>query len=216
MFAAVPVPLLQSLWKTTPPGGTTVTVIVAVPLRPSLVAVIVAVPTTRPVTSPLPLTVATPSGLLAQVTVRPVRIWPAASFSVTVYGCTPPTGPLALPAPTLRSARVLTPSRGAPRAGRGGRPAPPLARRRDRRRARPDPRHQPAAVHRGDGRIRTRPRHHPAREGSATGILRGGCELPRLPHHHAHRGRAHRHRRHGHGPPRHAARTGQCPPPLRA
>src|SRR5260370_2113118 len=111
MFAAVPVPLLQSLWKTTPPGGTTVTVIVAVPLRPSLVAVIVAVPTTRPVTSPLPLTVATPSGLLAQVMVRPVRIWPAASFRVTVYGCTPPTGTLALPGLTVTdpTAPVHTP-----------------------------------------------------------------------------------------------------------
>ena len=68
----------------------------AVPFLPSLVAVIVAVPTTRPVTSPLPFTVATPSALLAHVTVRPVSTLPAASMRVAVNCCTVPTTTLAL------------------------------------------------------------------------------------------------------------------------
>ena len=92
----VPVAVLQSLWKITPPGGVAITVMVAVPLRPSLVAVITAVPTTRPVTSPLPLTVATLSALLAQVTVRPVSTLPAASLRVAVSCSTAPTTTLAL------------------------------------------------------------------------------------------------------------------------
>jgi len=60
----------------------------AVPFTPSLVAVIVAGPTTRPVTSPLPLTDATLSALLAQVMVRPVSTLPAASLRVAV-NCAP-------------------------------------------------------------------------------------------------------------------------------
>src|ERR1051325_8308126 len=55
-----------------------VTVMAAVPLWPSLVAVIVAVPTAPPVTSPLPLTLATPVLLLAHVTVRPPSARPLA------------------------------------------------------------------------------------------------------------------------------------------
>src|SRR5947208_16905720 len=56
------------------------------PLCPSDVAVIVAAPPATPLTSPLPLTVATPGLLLAQVTVRPPRGLPVASPGVT-GGC---------------------------------------------------------------------------------------------------------------------------------
>src|SRR6266496_2609052 len=58
----------------------------AVPLWPSLVAVIVAGPPATPVASPLPLTTATAVLLLAHVTVRPVSVFPAASL-VTAVNC---------------------------------------------------------------------------------------------------------------------------------
>ncbi len=64
--------------------GTTVTVIAALPLCPSLVAVIVALPAPTPVTSPLPLTLATAGALLAHVTTRPDSGLPLASFGVAV------------------------------------------------------------------------------------------------------------------------------------
>ncbi len=67
--------------------GTWTTVSAALPLCPSLVAVIVAVPATLPVTSPAALTVATVVLLLAHVTVRPVSGVPFASFGVAV-SCT--------------------------------------------------------------------------------------------------------------------------------
>src|SRR6266516_4470546 len=67
--------------------GTFVTVIAAVPLLPSLVAVIVAGPAALPVTTPLALTVASAVLLLAQVTVRPLSGFPFASFGVAV-SCT--------------------------------------------------------------------------------------------------------------------------------
>src|SRR5947199_8490426 len=57
------------------------------PLCPSDVAVIVAAPPATPLTSPLPLTVATPGLLLAQVTVRPLSGFPFACLGVTV-SCT--------------------------------------------------------------------------------------------------------------------------------
>src|SRR5438128_9010277 len=60
-----------------PGGGSAVTVIAAVPLRPSLVAVIVAGPTTSPLTSPLPLAATTAALVVAQVKLRPVRRLPA-------------------------------------------------------------------------------------------------------------------------------------------
>ena len=63
-----------------------VTLIVDVPLFPSLFAVIVAKPTATPVTRPLPLAVATAVVELVHVTVRPVRVLPLASFSVAVSG----------------------------------------------------------------------------------------------------------------------------------
>src|SRR6266496_2454115 len=64
--------------------GRCTTVIAEVPLRPSLVAVIVADPATLPVTSPLALTVAAELLLLDQVIDRPVRTLPFASLSVAV------------------------------------------------------------------------------------------------------------------------------------
>src|SRR5213593_330968 len=57
-----------------PAYGSWVTVMTAVPLCPSLVAVIVADPAAAPVTSPLELTVATEALLLDQVIARPVRM----------------------------------------------------------------------------------------------------------------------------------------------
>src|SRR5205085_5737820 len=67
--------------------GTCVTVMVDVPLCPSLVAVIVAVPATLPVTRPLALTVATLVLLEAHVTVRPESALPLESRGVAV-SCT--------------------------------------------------------------------------------------------------------------------------------
>ena len=72
--------------------GASCTVIVAVSLLPSLVAVIVAPPAAFAVTSPLELTVATVVLLLAQVTVRPVSTFPTESFRVAVSCAVPPTG----------------------------------------------------------------------------------------------------------------------------
>src|SRR2546429_756036 len=67
--------------------GATVTVTSDVPLCPSLVAVIVAVPAATPVTSPLRFTRATAVLLLDQVTTRPLSEFPLASFGVAV-SCT--------------------------------------------------------------------------------------------------------------------------------
>src|SRR5207244_149672 len=64
--------------------GTVDTETAAVPLCPSLVAVIVAAPTTTPVTKPLAETVATALLLVVQVTARPVSRFPIASLSVAV------------------------------------------------------------------------------------------------------------------------------------
>src|SRR5207247_11476787 len=75
--------------------GTLVTVTVAVPLCPSLVAVIVAAPAATPVTKPLAETVATAALLVAQVTVRPLRAAPFASFGVAVNWVVAPTVTLA-------------------------------------------------------------------------------------------------------------------------
>src|SRR5207244_1744857 len=74
--------------------GTMLTVTPAVPLCPSLVAVMVADPAAPPVTSPLPLTVATPVALLAHVTTRPVNAAPPASSGVAASGPVCPAGTL--------------------------------------------------------------------------------------------------------------------------
>src|SRR5436190_24216450 len=75
------------------PGGTTVRA--ALPVCPSLVAVMVAVPAATPVTSPLALTFATAAFERAHVTVRPASALPFASFGVAVNCSVPPTGTLA-------------------------------------------------------------------------------------------------------------------------
>src|SRR2546426_11211174 len=73
-----------------PGGGSAVTVIAAVPLRPSLVAVIVAGPATSPLTSPLPLTVATAALLVRQGAVRPKSAVPAGSPIIYKKRCVAP------------------------------------------------------------------------------------------------------------------------------
>src|SRR5947209_13105623 len=62
-----------------------------VPLCPSLVAVIVAEPAATPVTNPLAETVAAAALLVAQVTTRPLRAVPFASFGVAVNWVVAPT-----------------------------------------------------------------------------------------------------------------------------
>src|SRR2546427_1907041 len=71
--------------------GTDVTAIAAVPLCPSLVAVMTAEPAARPVTSPLPLTDAGDGVELVQLTARPERVLPPASFRVAASCCVWPT-----------------------------------------------------------------------------------------------------------------------------
>jgi hypothetical protein len=71
--------------------GTGVTDTAAVPLLPSLVAVIVAEPVATPVTSPLALTVATAALLLPHVTTRPDSVLPLASRGVAVSWIACPT-----------------------------------------------------------------------------------------------------------------------------
>src|SRR6478672_25505 len=68
----------------TVPTGIFVTVTVAVPLLPSLVAVIVAVPGATPVTTPADVTVATAALLDVQVMTRSVTIVPFVSLTVGV------------------------------------------------------------------------------------------------------------------------------------
>src|SRR5882762_745484 len=79
---------------TTDATGTFVTVTVAEPFFPSLVAVMVAVPAVTPVTRPLPLTVATAALLVAHVTARPLSAVPPASRGVAVSCPVWPTGTL--------------------------------------------------------------------------------------------------------------------------
>src|SRR5450830_862357 len=64
----------------------------AVPLTPSDVAVIVATPTATPSTSPLASTVATVGSELAQETARPVRALPPTSCGVATSCTVPATG----------------------------------------------------------------------------------------------------------------------------
>src|SRR2546427_7672513 len=68
-------------------GGGVVTVTFAVPLFPSLVAVIVAVPAATPVTRPFAETVAALALLVAQLMLRPLSAVPLASLGVAV-SCT--------------------------------------------------------------------------------------------------------------------------------
>src|SRR2546423_8137382 len=86
------------------------TLIAAVPLTPSLVAVMVADPAPRPRTSPLALTLATAGVPLVQVTVRPLSTFPALSFRVALSW-----------RPTPRSS-VAVAGRGPPQCHRAHRP----------------------------------------------------------------------------------------------
>ena len=65
-------------------AGGDVTVTVADPDLPSLVAVIVAVPPDTPVTTPAAETVATDDALLVQVIGRPLSTFPFPSFRVAL------------------------------------------------------------------------------------------------------------------------------------
>src|SRR5258706_568496 len=83
-WTGCPAPTLADAGLTvTVATGAAVTVTLAVPLFPSLVAVTVADPAAFAVTNPLALTVATVVLLLAHVIVRPVSTLPAESFVVT-------------------------------------------------------------------------------------------------------------------------------------
>src|SRR5207249_6361243 len=84
--------------------GTVVTVIAAVPLFPSLVAVSVAAPTATPVACPAPFTVATAGLLLDQVTVRPPSGLPNASRVIAAYCAVCPTPIVAVAGVTLTDA----------------------------------------------------------------------------------------------------------------
>ena len=83
--------LVEAGLRVTDATGTFDTVTVEVPLCPSLVAVIVAVPTTTPVTMPEPLTVATAASLEAHVIARPLSGFPFTSLSVTASCAVAPT-----------------------------------------------------------------------------------------------------------------------------
>ena len=62
----------------------------AVPLCPSLVAVIVTAPAATPVTSPVADTLAIAAFELVHVITRPVNTFPAASFGVALSCCVAP------------------------------------------------------------------------------------------------------------------------------
>src|SRR5882724_7797546 len=85
------------------PGGSPCTVTAALPLCPSLVAVIVVEPAAAPVTKPLPLTVADVL-LLDQLTVRPDNGLPLPSFGVAVSCTVAPTKTDAVAGLTLTDA----------------------------------------------------------------------------------------------------------------
>src|SRR3989475_3733974 len=84
--------------------GTLDTVTAAVPLCPSLVAVIVAALAATPVTSPVEDTVATAGVPDAQVTDRPESTLPAASFRVVVSCTVAPTSTTAVAGLTVTDA----------------------------------------------------------------------------------------------------------------
>src|SRR5207245_2465125 len=84
--------------------GTLETEMTAVPVRPSLVAVIVAEPTATAPASPLPFTAATDGLLLVQVTVRPLSTLPAESVVVAPSWMVCPTNRLAADGFTVTAA----------------------------------------------------------------------------------------------------------------
>jgi hypothetical protein len=76
--------------------GASATEMDAVPLMPSLVAVIVALPAATPVTTPADETLAMDGALDVHVTVRPANTFPPASFVTAVSVVLPPTSKVAL------------------------------------------------------------------------------------------------------------------------
>src|SRR5437867_718599 len=84
--------------------GTLDTVTAAVPLCPSLVAVIVAVPPATPVTRPLADTVASAAFELVQLITRPLSTFPAASLGIAVSCTAPPTNTVAVAGLTVTDA----------------------------------------------------------------------------------------------------------------
>src|SRR5439155_57929 len=88
--------------------GTSTTVMAEVPVLPSLVAVIVAGPAARPVTSPRPFTVANAVASLDQVTGRPWRAVPFASLGVAVSWTVLPASTLADAGVTVTEATCTT------------------------------------------------------------------------------------------------------------
>jgi len=85
-------------------GGGALTITVAVPLFPSLAAVMLTVPGAIAVTAPVDETVAMAEELVSQVTTRPVSTLPAASRTVAVRGTPPPTVRFALAGLTVTEA----------------------------------------------------------------------------------------------------------------
>src|SRR5207248_2132960 len=85
------------------PAGT-LTVTCACPLLPSLVAVIAVLPAATALTRPLLSTLATAGLPLVQLTGRPDRAPPLASFGVAVSCCAEPTVRLALGGVTVTDA----------------------------------------------------------------------------------------------------------------
>src|SRR5439155_7565569 len=89
-----------------PDGAVTVTL--AEPLLPSLVAVITAGPALTPLTSPVPSTAATTALSLVQSTVRPLNTLPFASRRVAVSCTVCPTATLAVAGVTVTDATGAT------------------------------------------------------------------------------------------------------------
>src|SRR5258708_2610249 len=84
--------------------GVAPTVIVALPLLPSLVAVMAVAPAATPVATPVALTVANPVLPDVQAIVRPVKVLPAESRSVAVNVAVPPTALVAVEGVTVTEA----------------------------------------------------------------------------------------------------------------
>jgi hypothetical protein len=90
-----PTDTVAALGVTSTVATGTGTVIAAVPVFPSLDAVIVALPAVTAVTTPADDTVATAAFDVLHVTVRPVSTAPAASLVTAVNACVPPTDTVA-------------------------------------------------------------------------------------------------------------------------
>src|SRR5256885_16720252 len=106
-----------------PGGGGCTTVTAAMPLLPSLVAVMVADPAATPVTEPLPFAVATPVSLLDHITTRSDSSAPVASVGIAVTCAVWPTSTVALGGATSPRATPL----GGAVAGLGSQPTPTTA-----------------------------------------------------------------------------------------